>query len=57
MNYVECGKQEGAKVITGGKRSGDKGYFIEPVCPLALTSYLMIYGDVIRPSSVMLPPI
>lgn len=31
MNYVECGKQEGAKVITGGKRHGKEGYFIEPV--------------------------
>lgn len=31
MNYVECGKQEGATVITGGKRHGKKGYFIEPV--------------------------
>ena len=31
MNYVECGKQEGATVITGGKRHGKVGYFIEPV--------------------------
>ncbi|ORY29130.1 aldehyde dehydrogenase domain-containing protein [Naematelia encephala] len=36
MNYVECGKQEGAKVITGGKRYGKTGYFIEPT----------IFGDV-----------
>lgn len=31
MSYVDHGKQEGATVITGGKRCGDKGYFIEPV--------------------------
>ena len=31
MGYVESGKEQGAKVITGGKRHGDKGYFIEPV--------------------------
>jgi len=36
MNYVECGKQEGATVITGGKRHGKTGYFIEPT----------IFGDV-----------
>ncbi|CAD6564091.1 MAG: aldehyde dehydrogenase (NAD(P)(+)) ald5 [Tremellales sp. Tagirdzhanova-0007] len=36
MNYVECGKQEGATVITGGKRHGKSGYFIEPT----------IFGDV-----------
>jgi aldehyde dehydrogenase (NAD+) len=32
MSYVEAGKKEGATLITGGKRHGDKGYFIEPVC-------------------------
>jgi aldehyde dehydrogenase (NAD+) len=30
MNYVECGKQEGANVITGGVRHGKTGFFIEP---------------------------
>jgi aldehyde dehydrogenase (NAD+) len=36
MNYVECGKQEGAKVLTGGNRHGKQGYFIEPT----------VFGDV-----------
>ncbi|ORZ01659.1 aldehyde dehydrogenase domain-containing protein [Syncephalastrum racemosum] len=30
LNYIEIGKQEGAKVALGGKRWGDKGYYIEP---------------------------
>ncbi|XP_069137763.1 aldehyde dehydrogenase, mitochondrial-like [Argopecten irradians] len=30
LELVESGKQEGAKLATGGKRVGDKGYFIEP---------------------------
>jgi aldehyde dehydrogenase (NAD+) len=30
LQYVEYGKQDGAKLVTGGKRCGDKGYFIEP---------------------------
>src|SRR5712692_9921575 len=30
MGYIEAGKREGAKLLTGGKRHGDKGYFIEP---------------------------
>lgn len=30
MSYIDHGKQEGATVETGGKRKGDKGYFIEP---------------------------
>lgn len=30
MGYIEKGKQEGAKCLTGGKRVGTKGYYIEP---------------------------
>ncbi|MBZ5540592.1 MAG: aldehyde dehydrogenase family protein [Acidobacteriia bacterium] len=30
MGYIEAGKQEKATLRTGGKRVGDKGYFIEP---------------------------
>ncbi len=30
MGYIDAGKKEGAKLLTGGKRIGDCGYFIEP---------------------------
>ena len=30
MHYVDLGKKEGAKCVTGGSRVGNKGYFIEP---------------------------
>jgi aldehyde dehydrogenase (NAD+) len=30
MGYIEAGKKEGAKLLTGGKRVGDRGYFIQP---------------------------
>ena len=30
MGYIEAGKREGAKLLTGGNRIGSKGYFIEP---------------------------
>ena len=30
MGFIEAGKKEGAKMLTGGKRLGDQGYFIEP---------------------------
>jgi aldehyde dehydrogenase (NAD+) len=30
MTYIDSGKREGAELLTGGKRIGDKGYFIEP---------------------------
>jgi aldehyde dehydrogenase (NAD+) len=30
LGYIEAGKKEGAKLLTGGRKLGDKGYFIEP---------------------------
>jgi aldehyde dehydrogenase (NAD+) len=30
LKYIEIGKQEGAKLLAGGKRWGTKGYFVEP---------------------------
>ena len=30
MNYIDIGKKEGAKLLTGGNRVGKKGWFIEP---------------------------
>ncbi|XP_047322674.1 aldehyde dehydrogenase family 2 member C4 [Impatiens glandulifera] len=30
LRYIEHGKREGAKLIAGGNRCGDKGYYIEP---------------------------
>ncbi|KAJ3319899.1 aldehyde dehydrogenase (NAD(P)(+)) ald5 [Gonapodya sp. JEL0774] len=30
MRYIDHGVQEGAKILTGGKRHGNQGFFIEP---------------------------
>ena len=30
MSFIESGKQQGAKLVAGGNRWGDRGYFIEP---------------------------
>src|ERR1700756_5197035 len=30
MGYIDAGKKEGAKLLTGGNRCGKAGYFIEP---------------------------
>jgi aldehyde dehydrogenase (NAD+) len=42
LQYVEYGKQDGAKLINGGKRSGDKGYFIEPTMFTNVTDEMRI---------------
>lgn len=36
MNYIDIGKKEGASLLTGGERLGDKGFFVKPT----------IFGDV-----------
>jgi len=30
LGYIESGRKEGAKVVTGGKRVKREGYFLEP---------------------------
>jgi len=30
LGYVEQGKKEGAKLLTGGSRHGDRGFFVQP---------------------------
>merc|ERR1712013_290812 len=36
LGYVESGKQQGAKLLTGGSQYGDKGFFVQPT----------VFGDV-----------
>src|ERR1044071_5691527 len=30
MGFLEAGREEGAKPVIGGKRAGDRGYFVQP---------------------------
>jgi acyl-CoA reductase-like NAD-dependent aldehyde dehydrogenase len=30
LRYIDSGKREGARVVTGGERHGDVGYFVQP---------------------------
>jgi aldehyde dehydrogenase (NAD+) len=30
LSYIEKGKKEGAKLVAGGSRMGDKGYYVQP---------------------------
>jgi aldehyde dehydrogenase (NAD+) len=42
LSYVDHGKQEGAKCLSGGKRHGNKGYFIEPTLFADVTDEMKI---------------
>jgi len=45
LKYVEYGKSDGAKMISGGKRVGDKGYFVEPTLFAGVTDDMRIAKD------------
>ncbi|KPI94744.1 Retinal dehydrogenase 1 [Papilio xuthus] len=42
LGYIEAGKKEGAKVLTGGKRVGNTGYYIEPTVFVDVTDDMKI---------------
>lgn len=45
MSYIDKGKSEGAKCLTGGSRFGNKGYFIEPTIFTGVTDEMAIAKD------------
>jgi aldehyde dehydrogenase (NAD+) len=42
MSYIETGSREGAKMLTGGNRVGNRGYFIEPTIFSGVTDTMKI---------------
>jgi acyl-CoA reductase-like NAD-dependent aldehyde dehydrogenase len=42
LGYIELGKKEGASLVTGGKRSGDVGYFVDPTVFANVTESMRI---------------
>jgi aldehyde dehydrogenase (NAD+) len=42
LSYVEHGNKEGAQCLTGGKRFGNKGYFVEPTLFAGVTDEMKI---------------
>jgi 1-pyrroline-5-carboxylate dehydrogenase len=51
LSYIECGRREGT-LLTGGRRAGNEGYFVEPtifenVAPTARIAQEEIFGPVL----------
>ncbi|MGL4550980.1 MAG: aldehyde dehydrogenase family protein [Gemmataceae bacterium] len=42
MGFIDIGRKEGAKLLTGGNRVGSKGYFIEPTVFTGVTDDMRI---------------
>jgi acyl-CoA reductase-like NAD-dependent aldehyde dehydrogenase len=45
MSFIDSGVQQGAKLLCGGKRYGDTGYFIEPTIFTDVTPDMKIYRE------------
>jgi aldehyde dehydrogenase (NAD+) len=45
MGFIDQGKQDGAELVCGGNRKGDKGWFIEPTIFLNPPSDSAVYRD------------
>ncbi|HVX15738.1 MAG TPA: aldehyde dehydrogenase family protein [Pirellulales bacterium] len=45
MHYIGLGQQEGAQCLTGGKRFGDKGYYVEPTLFAGVNDEMSIAKD------------
>ncbi|HEY2838567.1 MAG TPA: aldehyde dehydrogenase family protein [Pirellulales bacterium] len=45
LHYIDIGKKEGAKCVTGGKRFGDRGYFVEPTLFTGVEDNMTIAKD------------
>lgn len=45
MGYINDGKKEGAKLVTGGERFGNKGLFIKPTVFSDVTDNMKIAKD------------
>jgi aldehyde dehydrogenase (NAD+) len=45
LKYIDYGKQDGAKLVTGGKRHGDRGYYVEPTLFTGVSDDMRIATD------------
>jgi aldehyde dehydrogenase (NAD+) len=45
LGFIDAGKKEGAKLLCGGKRIGDRGYFVEPTVFTGVTDDMKIARD------------
>jgi aldehyde dehydrogenase (NAD+) len=45
LGFIDAGKKEGAKLLTGGKRCGERGYFVEPTVFTGVNDDMRIARD------------
>ncbi len=48
LEYIELGKKEGARLVTGGQRVGNRGNFVQPTIFADVTDDMKIATDEVR---------
>lgn len=48
LGYIEKGKKEGAKLLTGGNRIGKTGFYVEPTVFVDVTDDMTIAKEEVR---------
>ncbi|CAB3394298.1 aldehyde dehydrogenase family protein [Kyrpidia spormannii] len=55
LDYIERGVGEGARVLTGAKRKGDRGYFVEPTVLEARDEMVVAREEIFGPVLAVMP--
>ncbi|MFE7718529.1 aldehyde dehydrogenase family protein [Nocardia rhizosphaerihabitans] len=56
LGYVDQGLRDGARALTGGKRRGDRGFFVEPTVLVDVDSSFSVYREEIFGPVVVATP-
>jgi aldehyde dehydrogenase (NAD+) len=56
LDYIEIGRREGATVVTGGKRHGERGYYVSPTVFAGVAPDMRIsQEEIFGPVAAMIP--
>jgi aldehyde dehydrogenase (NAD+) len=56
LSYIDLGQKQGAKLVTGGRRAGERGYFVEPTIFDNVEDHMAIARDeIFGPVASVLP--
>lgn len=56
LDYVEIGRREGAAIVTGGKRFGERGYFVSPTVFAGVEPQMRIsQEEIFGPVAALIP--
>ena len=55
LRYVEAGRSEGARLVVGGNRIGDTGYFVEPTVFVGSNDLTIAQEEIFGPVGTIIP--